>query len=94
MDAVTFDLPQSLDIAVISSYFEEISDSVSELTQDTNITINAQALSRIDTAGLQLLVALVIELTTRKINISWQNTPDELVVNARHLGLLELLKLD
>jgi len=94
MEAVTLDLPQSLDISMISSYHKETSSLISELTDNTTLTFNAQALSRIDTAGFQLLAALVVDLTSRKIGINWQNIPDELVDNAQYLGLFEFLKLD
>jgi len=94
MDAVTIDLPHSLDIAMITSYFEDISQITAELSDNSNVIINAQALAKTDTAGLQLLVALFVELARRKINVSWSNTSDELVDNALHLGLLEILKLD
>lgn len=93
MDAVIIDLPKSLDISEINSSYEQFSNLLSELVENTSVTFNAQSLSRVDTAGVQLLVALVVELTTRKININWENTPDELINGANALGLFDLLKL-
>jgi len=94
MDAVTIDLPQSLDIAMISSYFDDISKIIDSLSDNSSLIIDAQALSKIDTTGLQLIAALFVELARRQITVSWNNTPNELVDNALHLGLSKILKLD
>lgn len=93
MDAITFDLPKSLDITVIAPYFEEISSSISELNENTKVTLDAQQLINIDTTGLQLLVALVMELTSRNIAIEWANVPLELTDGAQGLGLSQILKM-
>ncbi len=93
MDAVTFDLPASLDIGEIGPYFKEITKSISQLNESSNVSLDAQRVSSIDTTGLQLLVALVLELTSRNIKFNWQNVPFELSDGARSLGLSQTLKL-
>lgn len=94
MDAITFLLPTSLDISIVN---ETKIDMVAQLQTDTpipHINIDASQLSRVDTAGLQLLTALVIDINRQKINFTWQNVSDEIIQCAQRLGLNALLKLN
>lgn len=94
MDAITFLLPISLDISIVNETKQEM---VTQLQTDEtipHINIDASQLSRVDTAGLQLLTAFVIDINRQKIDFTWKNVNDELVVCAQRLGLNELLKLN
>lgn len=93
MDAVTIELPKSLDIAVITSCFEELKQSTSTLSENVTVTFDAKNLISIDTTGLQLLVAIVIDFSSRNIQTKWLNTPQELTDGAHELGLDDILKL-
>jgi len=93
MDALKIDLPSSLDIAMITSYFEGISQTVADMSDNSSLVIDAKELSIIDTAGLQLCAALFLELSRRNISISWANQSEDLVDNAKHLGLSQILHL-
>ena len=94
MEAITFNLPQSLDISVVNDTQQMMLEQL-QSTQDINqVNIDAGELSRIDTAGLQLLTALIIDINRQSINFSWQNVNDELRECASRLGLNHLLKLN
>jgi len=94
MDAVTFCLPQSLDISVVNET-QQLMLTQLQSQQDINqVNIDAGELSRIDTAGLQLLTALVIDINRKSIDLSWINVNDELLTSASRLGLNHLLELN
>lgn len=94
MDAITFCLPQSLDISVVNET-QQLMLTQLQSQQDINqVKIDAGELSRIDTAGLQLLTALVIDINRKSIDLSWLNVNDELLTCASRLGLNHLLKLN
>ncbi len=94
MEAITFCLPQSLDISVVNET-QQLMLTQLQSQQDINqVNIDARELSRIDTAGLQLLTALVIDINRKSIDLSWINVNDELLTSASRLGLNHLLKLN
>jgi len=78
---------------MITSYFEGISQTIADISDNSSLGIDAKELSIIDTAGLQLCAAIFLELSRRNISISWTNQSEELVDNAQHLGLSEILQL-
>jgi len=94
MDAITLSLPQSLDISLVNEMKSIAIEKIQSNTSPEHINIDAQELIRIDTAGLQLLTAIVIDLNRQKIKFSWENISDELANNSTLLGLNELLKLN
>lgn len=94
MDAITFSLPPSLDISIVNDTKEAMIEQLHCNTPVTHVNIDAGQLSRIDTAGLQLLTALVIDINRQNIELSWLNLNDELVDSASRLGLNNLLKLN
>ena len=94
MDAVTLSLPQSLDISLVNETKSMMIEQIQSNTSLHHINIDAQALIRIDTAGLQLLTAIVIDLNRQQMKFSWKNISDELATNATLLGLNDLLKLN
>jgi anti-anti-sigma regulatory factor len=94
MDAITLSLPQSLDISLVNEVKSMAIEKIQSNSSPDHINLDAQELIRIDTAGLQLLTAIVIDLNRHKINFSWKNISDELASNSALLGLNELLKLN
>jgi len=94
MDAITFSLPQSLDISIVNESKESMIEQLHCDTPITQVNIDVSELARIDTAGLQLLAALVIDINRQNIELSWLNLNDELVDSATRLGLDNLLKLN
>ena len=57
------------------------------------VTLDINALQRIDTAGLQVITAFVRERAARGLAIEWQGTAPVLRTAAGLLGLTSLLKL-
>ena len=57
------------------------------------VTLDINALQRIDTAGLQVITAFVRERAARGLAIEWQGTAPVLTTAAGLLGLTSLLKL-
>tara|TARA_B110001452_G_scaffold266195_1_gene272436 strand:- start:144 stop:428 length:285 start_codon:yes stop_codon:yes gene_type:complete len=94
MDAITFCLPQSLDISVVNETQQMMLTQLQSQQDIEQVNIDAGELSRIDTAGLQLLTALVIDINRKSIDLSWKNVNDELLLSASRLGLNHLLKLN
>jgi len=94
MDAITLSLPQSLDISIVNESKESMIEQLHCDTPITHVNIDVSELSRIDTAGLQLLTALVIDINRQNIELSWLNLNDELISSASRLGLDNLLKLN
>lgn len=94
MEAITFQLPQSLDISVVNETKEMMVQKLHTEKTVEQVNIDARELSRIDTAGLQLLTAFIIDINRQKIEFSWQNVNEELVNSASRLGLNNLLKLN
>lgn len=94
MDALTLSLPQSLDISVVTENQQMILNQIHSDIPFEHIYIDAEKLTHIDTAGLQLLTAVVIQFNTKNIDFSWKNISTELSVNATRLGLYDVLKLN
>jgi len=91
MDALTITLPEELNISEVTHFHTSIVDKLSQLAPQQQININASELRRIDTAGMQLLVALISEASTQTNKLTWQNPSDSLTQCAAHLGLSDIL---
>ncbi len=59
------------------------------LNANVDITIEAEALSRVDTAGTQLIYAFVKEAKNRSLSLTWKSQSDALAECAATLGLTE-----
>jgi len=79
-------LTGSLGIAEAEAMHQQFS---AILDAQVDISINADDLSRVDAAGVQLLYALVKEAKSHSINISWASASDALKDAATTLGLSE-----
>lgn len=89
---VTIKLPVKLDISAVADYYFQVLFSLSESDQQ-HVQIDASELTHVDTAGIQLLLALVQQLPKEKKTLSWQSTPDVLIQHAEQLGLTDALHI-
>ena len=67
---------------------------VQALDTAQSVTLQAQAVERADTAGLQLLAAFFIDARAKEIDIAWQSPSEPLIKAAALLGLSKVLSLD
>lgn len=63
------------------------------LKRPTPVTLDVTALTRIDTANLQLLVAFVRERQAKSRAVTWQGVPTWLNEAAQRLGLTAALQV-
>jgi ABC-type transporter Mla MlaB component len=63
------------------------------LDEPLPVTLDATALQRIDTAGLQLITAFVRDRTGQGRTVEWQGTAPVLTTAAQLLGLASVLRL-
>lgn len=89
MSSIT--LPTSLTIQSASSDHKELSERISHI--EAPVQIDAGAVEEIDTAGMQLLLALVTELNTQSLKAEWQSPSEVLIQTAAILGMSEALAL-
>jgi len=59
------------------------------LDAQVDISIQSEALSRVDAAGVQLMYAFVKEARVRSITLTWESVSDALLEAATALGLNE-----
>ena len=83
--------PAVLDIAAVQDFYVQLRDA---LDNGEALTLQCAQLERIDTAGVQLLVACCRDATDRNLPIHWDGVNDILYEAAKRLGLLGLLHLD
>lgn len=89
MSSIT--LPSTLTIQSVSTDHKALCERIS--TIEAPVTIEAAAVEEIDTAGMQLLLALVNELNSQSIKTQWQSPSDVLIQTAATLGMSEALAL-
>ncbi len=87
---VSIDLPENLTIANVHPVHEQFEALVDDKTHD-HITVRADAVSRADTAGVQLLHALVVAAKDRQIVLEWENPSEKLCAAVNILGMKDLL---
>ncbi|MEY4762187.1 MAG: hypothetical protein RLZZ200_2043 [Pseudomonadota bacterium] len=66
---------------------------MAQLGQPGDVEIDAAQVGKVDTAGLQLLLAFVSQLDIEGRNLAWKQPNPELYRAAGQLGLVEALKL-
>ncbi|NRA62352.1 MAG: STAS domain-containing protein [Psychrobium sp.] len=93
MEAINIALPPTLDISSVSEFHQTILTSLNNNTTSTSVIIDTGANERVDTAGIQLLLVLINELSNRDLAFSWQNMSNDLHTNANRLDLKQALKL-
>lgn len=92
MSSLTIDLPENLTIVQVHAFHDELENLVSHENCD-DIVINAAQVHRTDTAGLQLLLALVNYGKERHMAISWNQPSEKLKEAAEVLALSSALGL-
>jgi len=88
---ITFDLPDNLTIANAEALHEELEPLANG---SADVVLNASAVSRADTAGLQVLYAFQQALKSHDASISWSSPSSVLIETAEQLGLKQHLALD
>lgn len=89
MSSIT--LPASLTIQSVAADHKDLSERITEI--EASVQIDASAVEEIDTAGMQLLLALVNEFNTQSVKAEWQSPSEVLIQTASILGMSEALAL-
>lgn len=84
-------LPENLTIMDVADWYPQFVAAASE--SSTTLTLDASALTRLDSAGVQLLLALAKSLSLQGEHIQWSEVSDTLLSVARSLGATEPLNL-
>lgn len=87
---IIVDLPESLTIASAEALHEQLEPV---LSAHQNVVLNAEHVSRVDTAGLQLIFAFNCELQKHSLTLDWSAVPSVLIESAEQIGLKGLLAL-
>ncbi|NNL06549.1 MAG: STAS domain-containing protein [Gammaproteobacteria bacterium] len=77
----------TLDSVVVINDARSLYQTLAEIYNDSDVTIDASAVEMIDTAVLQLLFAFTKKVQAGNHQISWKNPSDEFVSRADLLGL-------
>ena len=80
----TFSCGEHLDITEAASLYERLQKA---LTRSANIELKADAVTKADTAGLQLFVALAREVADTGGGLTWKKPSQALLETAALLGL-------
>ena len=87
----SFSCGESLDIANAASLHSRLERA---LQKASTIELKADSVSKVDTAGLQLVVSLKKEIELLGGEIQWKKPSEKLLDCANSLGLLKHLGLD
>lgn len=79
-----------LDITAVTEWCAQVKHV---LQGNTRVSIKAADLQRIDTAGLQALLALILSARQRDISVQWDEPAPALIQAASLAGLKEQLML-
>lgn len=83
-------LPSDLTIAQVDEYQSEI---VSQIDSQDVITIDDSALSRIDTIGVQFILAIVTYIIAQGKEIKWESKSNILKETIHNLGITDTILL-
>jgi len=83
----------ALDIAGSGALKASLLDILHAATDLTDIILEADAVERADTAGLQLLSAFVQDARAKEIDVIWDRPSEALCCSAKTIGLNNLLGL-
>lgn len=89
MSSIT--LPATLAIRSVAADHKDLSERITEI--EAPVQIDVSAVEEIDTAGMQLLLALVNEFNTQSVKSEWQSPSEVLSQTASILGMSEALAL-
>lgn len=83
---VEYQLPENLTVSNVQPIHEQFELLVDNQNND-HIILHAAAVQRADTAGIQLLYALVVAAKERQITLSWDKPSEKLRSAAHILGM-------
>ncbi|OMH32143.1 STAS domain-containing protein [Motiliproteus sp. MSK22-1] len=86
----TVDFPSE----VLIHTLESLSPLLDKALQHSEINLNGQAISKADTAGLQLIMSFLKSSEIQSLQVAWINPSVSLCTSARMLGLVRELKLE
>ncbi len=89
-DGSTLKLPEEISIANVTEWKNKLVDFVHE---PGPLTLDAEDLSRVDTAAIQLLLAFILKAQAGDKACNWQNPSTALIKTAEQLGLARPLSL-
>ena len=89
MSSIT--LPTALTIQSVSADHKDLIERISSI--EAPVQLDAGSIEEIDTAGMQLLLALVNELNAQSLKTEWQSPSEVLIQTAATLGMSEALAL-
>lgn len=84
MDKQTFELPTDLTIPNLTTFKTHVFEVIS---QSDDITFIDNALNKIDTVGVQLLLAVINEIISQKKTLTWEINSSVLQDSIYQLGL-------
>lgn len=84
--SIELQLPENLTIAHVNNLHEQMESLINQSDHDA-ISVQAEAVTRADTAGIQLLFAFSKAAKEHSITLSWKKPSDVLVGAAKTLGL-------
>ena len=87
----TLNLPPYLGIAQVAEMYTNIQSLLN--TMSKKIEINAGEVESVDTAGLQLLMALIKQSRTNGIQIVWETISPKLMKSAELLNIKPMLSI-
>ena len=85
MELTPLELPDDLSIAHVEEYKHHV---ISHLANASNVTISDKKLIKIDTVGVQLLLALIHHFLSKGIAVEWQINAPILIESIKQLGLV------
>lgn len=86
---LTVDLADDLSIGEIRT----VADALKAVPTDSELNLNAEEVSVVDSAGIQLLLSWTIHLRKQNVAFNWSHVPDVLLSVAETLGVAETLQL-
>lgn len=88
--SLTIELGGKLEISQAQALKEEL---LNALSAGKDIRLNAAAVDKVDTSGLQVLVAFFNATQSSGTQATWKSNSDKIVVAAEYVGLRQYLQL-
>ena len=87
----TLKLPEEISIANVGDWQDKLTAALQDAS---SLTLDASELSRVDTAGVQLLAVLFKQAQASNVTIGWSANSSTLETTASQLGLKSVLLLN
>lgn len=89
-EEIKIGLPESADITMVATFQETLKEA---LDQGSPVELDASAVTRADTAFLQLLTSFLIEASANQLPVNWGVISDSFKQAVNLLGLSNQLKI-